>query len=57
LIENGVELDTGPDPALHLALKNKNEDIAIALLEAGADFELRDSVNTIKPQHTYYIKK
>lgn len=50
MIESGVELDTGPDPALHLALKNKNEDIAIALLEAGADFELRDSVNTTQLQ-------
>ncbi|XP_066151659.1 death-associated protein kinase dapk-1-like isoform X1 [Euwallacea fornicatus] len=42
LIQSGVDLDAGPDPALHLALRNRNEDIAIILLEAGADFELKD---------------
>ncbi|XP_050311548.1 death-associated protein kinase 1-like [Anthonomus grandis grandis] len=50
LIESGTELDTGPDPALHLALRNKQVDIAILLLEAGANFELRDS-NGDQPIH------
>ncbi|XP_030750996.1 death-associated protein kinase 1-like [Sitophilus oryzae] len=43
LIESGTELDTGPDPALHLAIRKKNTDIAILLLEAGANFEITDS--------------
>lgn len=45
LIESGTDLDTGPDPALHLALHKRNTVIANLLLQAGADFELKDSVN------------
>ncbi|KAJ8953553.1 hypothetical protein NQ318_002973 [Aromia moschata] len=43
LVESGTELDTGPDPALHLALRKQNVAIAQLLLQAGADFEIKDS--------------
>ncbi|RZC35529.1 Ankyrin repeat domain containing protein [Asbolus verrucosus] len=43
LIESGIDLDTGPDPALHLALRKQNAVIAHLLLHAGADFEIKDS--------------
>ncbi|EFA08636.2 death-associated protein kinase 1 isoform X2 [Tribolium castaneum] len=43
LIESGTDLDTGPDPALHLALRKQNTAIAHVLLHAGADFEIKDS--------------
>ncbi|XP_018326507.1 death-associated protein kinase 1 [Agrilus planipennis] len=36
-------LDTGPDPALHLALRKGHVEIAFRLLEKGANFEIRDS--------------
>lgn len=45
LIENGVELDTGPEPALHLALRKKYCAIALLLLQAGAEFESKDNVS------------
>ncbi|CAG9773908.1 unnamed protein product [Ceutorhynchus assimilis] len=50
LIESGSELDTGPDPALHLALRKSNTKIATILLESGANFELKDS-NGDQPIH------
>nr|XP_022900438.1 death-associated protein kinase 1-like isoform X1 [Onthophagus taurus] len=43
LVEEGVELDVGPDPALHLSLRKKYTTIALYLLQSGADFELKDS--------------
>ncbi|KAJ3664514.1 hypothetical protein Zmor_000074, partial [Zophobas morio] len=43
LIESGTDLDTGPDPALHLALRKQNTAIVHLLLHAGADFEIKDS--------------
>ncbi|XP_076253957.1 death-associated protein kinase dapk-1-like [Rhynchophorus ferrugineus] len=43
LIESGTDLDTGPDPALHLAIRKYNTNIAILLLESGACFEIKDS--------------
>ncbi|XP_044252552.1 death-associated protein kinase 1-like isoform X2 [Tribolium madens] len=43
LVESGTDLDTGPDPALHLALRKQNTAIAHVLLHAGADFEIKDS--------------
>lgn len=47
LIESGTELDTGPDPALHLALRKQHIAIAQLLLQAGSDFEIKDSVSLI----------
>lgn len=44
LIGSGVDLDCGPDPALHLAIRKRYTAIALLLLEVGADFELKDSV-------------
>ncbi|KAK5641907.1 hypothetical protein RI129_010454 [Pyrocoelia pectoralis] len=43
LIDSGVELDNGPDTALHLALRKHHSAIALLLLEAGANFELKDT--------------
>ncbi|XP_065164741.1 death-associated protein kinase 1-like isoform X2 [Atheta coriaria] len=43
LIDSGAELDTGPDPALHLALRKGYSSIALTLLQAGAEYEVRDS--------------
>ncbi|XP_060523349.1 death-associated protein kinase 1-like [Cylas formicarius] len=43
LVECGTELDTGPDPALHLALRQSHTEIAKVLLLAGANFEIADS--------------
>ncbi|KAJ8929568.1 hypothetical protein NQ314_017732 [Rhamnusium bicolor] len=43
LIESGTELDIGPDPALHLALRKQNITIAQLLLQAGADYDIKDS--------------
>ncbi|XP_068914792.1 death-associated protein kinase 1-like isoform X2 [Tenebrio molitor] len=43
LVESGTDLDTGPDPALHLSLRKQNTTIAHFLLRAGADFEIKDS--------------
>ncbi|KAL1488880.1 hypothetical protein ABEB36_014673 [Hypothenemus hampei] len=50
LVESGTELDTGPDPALHLALRKGHVNIAIVLLEAGANYEITDS-NGDRPIH------
>lgn len=47
LIDSGAELDTGPDPALHLALRKGYSSIALTLLQAGAEYEVRDSVSEI----------
>lgn len=47
LIESGTELDTGPDTALHIALRKQNVAIAHLLLQAGANFEIKDSVSVI----------
>ncbi|KAF5270741.1 hypothetical protein FQA39_LY01479 [Lamprigera yunnana] len=43
LIDAGVEIDVGPDTALHLALRKRHSSIALLLLDAGANFELKDS--------------
>ncbi|KAL3274275.1 hypothetical protein HHI36_015683 [Cryptolaemus montrouzieri] len=43
LIQNGTELNTGPDSALHLALRKQHTEIARILLQAGAEHECRDS--------------
>ncbi|KAF5291586.1 hypothetical protein FQR65_LT01899 [Abscondita terminalis] len=43
LIDSGVELDNGPDTALHLALRKRHSSIALLLLNAGANFELKDA--------------
>ncbi|KAK9888304.1 hypothetical protein WA026_000566 [Henosepilachna vigintioctopunctata] len=43
LIQNGTELNSGPDPALHLALRKQHIQIARLLLQAGAEHECRDS--------------
>ncbi|XP_031354372.1 death-associated protein kinase 1-like isoform X2 [Photinus pyralis] len=40
---SGVQLDNGPDTALHLALRKCHSTIAILLLDAGANFELKDT--------------
>lgn len=45
LLNDGCDIDAGPDSALHLALRKRFADIAIMLIQAGADFELRDSVS------------
>lgn len=45
LVDSGIELDIGPDPALHLALRKGHSEIALMLLQAGAEFELKDSVS------------
>lgn len=47
LINCGVDLDAGPDPALNLAIRKCYTDIALALLQAGADFEVKDSVSFV----------
>lgn len=44
LIDNGVDLDIGPNPALHLALRKKYSAIALLLIQAGAEFEVKDQV-------------
>ncbi|XP_044740300.1 death-associated protein kinase 1-like isoform X2 [Chrysoperla carnea] len=41
-IENGYCIDAGSETALHLALKNGHTSVALFLLQAGADFDLRD---------------
>ncbi|KAI4457163.1 ankyrin repeats (3 copies) [Holotrichia oblita] len=43
LIDSGVDLDIGPDTALHIALRKKHSAIALLLLQCGADFDTRDS--------------
>lgn len=47
MTDNGADLDVGPYPALHVALRKQNLAIANFLLQAGADFEIKDMVNTI----------
>lgn len=47
LIQTGTDLDLGPDPALHLTLRKENSEIAIMLLQAGAEFEVKDSVSIV----------
>lgn len=50
LINSGCDLDVGPDFALHLSLRKGFNNIALALLQAGADFDLRD-INGDYPIH------
>lgn len=44
-IENGYCIDAGSETALHLSLKNGHIAVALYLLQAGADFEIRDLVS------------
>ncbi|XP_017770911.1 PREDICTED: death-associated protein kinase 1-like isoform X2 [Nicrophorus vespilloides] len=43
LIDSGADLDSGPDPALHLAIRRRHTPIALMLLQSGAEYEMRDS--------------
>lgn len=44
LVESGEDVNAGLDPPLHIAIRRKDKLMTRLLLQAGADFDIKDSV-------------